>query len=55
MSQARAQEPPPKKCEIDTTSPGNEQQAVNILLGIILGFAVFFVLILTYVTLSLFI
>ncbi|GAM35164.1 hypothetical protein TCE0_017r03279 [Talaromyces pinophilus] len=44
MLQAWTQEPSPQKRESDTTSHGNGQQAVNILLGVILGFAVFFVL-----------
>lgn len=53
MIRAWAQEPPPKKRESDTTSHGNEQQAVDILLGVVLGVAVFFVLIMMYVTFSL--
>jgi hypothetical protein len=52
MFQAWAQEPPPKKRESDTTSHGNGQQAVDILLGVILGVAVFFVLTMVYVTFS---
>jgi hypothetical protein len=52
MLQAWTQEPSPQKRESDTTSHGNGQQAVNILLGVILGFAVFFVLTIMYVTFS---
>ncbi|EEA26590.1 hypothetical protein PMAA_076510 [Talaromyces marneffei ATCC 18224] len=44
LMQAWSQHPPPKKRESDTNTHGNEQQAVNILLGVILGVAVFFVL-----------
>lgn len=51
MIQAWAQEPlPPKKRESDTNTHGNGQEAVNILLGVILGVAVFFVLTMMYVT-----
>lgn len=53
MLQAWAQEPPPRKRESDTTSHGNGQQAVDILLGVVLGVAVFFVLTMMYVTFSL--
>lgn len=52
MLQVWTQEPPPRKRESDTTSHGNGQQAVNILLGVILGAAVFFVLTMMYVTFS---
>lgn len=52
MLQAWAQEPPPKKRESDTNTHGGGQQAVNILLGVILGVAVLFVLTMTYATFS---
>lgn len=52
MTQGWAQElPPPEKRQNDTNTHGNEQQVVNILLGVILGVAVFFVLTMMYVIL----
>ncbi|QGA18611.1 hypothetical protein EYB26_006296 [Talaromyces marneffei] len=49
LMQAWSQHPPSKKRESDTNTHGNEQQAVNILLGVILGVAVFFVLTMMFV------
>lgn len=55
MIQAWPNEPLPlekRANDTTTTTQGNGQEAVNILLGVILGVAGFFVLVLMYVTLG---